>query len=168
MPNMPTNARSLTGFGKYGVDDRGEKVFFSFEMSRDRHATFLASHRGLANTIHYLQQIARQAEERRIARSSRQSAVQMLKRPPQVIRKGSIMPDVTGRLARLEATTPSGAPLEIQIEFDALVSLQERLPDLIEKMRGLQEHRKAAPAKPLAEDPTKTITMPPRRGKEGR
>ena len=101
-----------------------------------------------------------------MAKSPRHGAVQMLKKPPQVIRKGSIMPDVTGRLARLEATTPSGAALEIQIEFDALVSLQERLPEFIEKMRRLQELRKTAKHQP--EDPTRTITLLPRRGKDGR
>src|SRR6185503_3689502 len=135
MANMPSNARSLTGFDKYDIDDKGEKVFFSFQMSRNRHTTFLASHKSLANAIHYLQEIAQRAEERRLER--RRDVVEMLERPPQVIRKGSIMPDVTGRLARLEATTPSGAPVDIQIEFDALVSLQERLPELIDKMRHI-------------------------------
>ena len=167
MANMPSNARSLTGFDKYGIDDKGEKVFFSFQMSGNRHATFLASHKGLANAIHYLQEIARRAEERRLER--RRDVVEMLERPPQVIRKGSIMPDVTGRLARLEATTPSGAPVDIQIEFDALVSLQERLPELIDKMRHIQEERRAgARAQRHTDDPTRTITLPPRRRKEAR
>jgi len=145
MATMPSNAKPLTGFRQYGIDDKGEKVFFSLVVSGDRHATFLASHKGLADTIHYLQKIAQRAEERRIARSPRQYHVEMLETPPNVIRKGSIMPDVTGQMARLEATTPSGAPIEVQFEFGALVSLQERLPDLIEKMRQVQEQHKQHP-----------------------
>ncbi len=138
MATMPGNAKSLTGLGEYGIDDKGEKVFFSLVASARHHATFLASHKGLADTIHYLQRIARRAEERRIARSPQEDHVQVLDAPPNVIRKGSIMPDTTGRLARLEGTTPSGVPVDIQIEFRALVSLQKRLPELIEKMRELQ------------------------------
>ena len=142
MANMPSNAKSLTGFGKYGIDPTGEKVFFSLVMSAKRHVTFLASHKGLAVTIHYLQNIARRAEERRIKKSPQENAVEVLQTPPNLIRKGSIMPDITGRLARLEGTTASGSAVEIQFEFRALVSLQERLPALIEKMRQLQEQRK--------------------------
>lgn len=145
MANMPSNAKSLTGFGKYGIDAKGEKVFFSFVVSAKQHATFLASHKGLADTIHYLQQIARRAEERRIAKSPQKDHVQLLETPPNLIRKGSIMPDITGRLARLEGTTTSGAAIEFQIEFRALVSLHERLPVLIEKMRQLQDQRKRHP-----------------------
>jgi|SRR5688572_17522475 hypothetical protein len=142
MATMPGNAKSLTGFGEFGIDDKGEKVFFSLVASAKHHATFLASHKGLADTIDYLQRIARRAEERRIAKAPQEDHVQVLEAPPNVIRKGSIMPDTTGRLARLEGTTSSGVSVDIQIEFRALVSLQKRLPDLIEKMRQLQDQSK--------------------------
>lgn len=142
---MPRNAKSLTGFGEYGIDDKGEKVFFSLVVSAKQSATFLASHKGLADTIHYLQQVARQAEERRIAKASQKDPVEMLETPPNLIREGSIMPDITGQLARLEGTTASGVPIVLQIEFRALVSLQERLPALCEKMRQLQDQRKQHP-----------------------
>jgi hypothetical protein len=141
MARMPRNTRSLTGFGEYGVDDKGEKVFFTLVTSKWR-ATFLANHKGLADTIHYLQQIAQRAEERRIATLPKEDHVQVLPTHSKVVRKGSLMPDVTGQLARLEATTPSGLPVEFQLEFGALVSLQERLPDLIQKMRQLQDQHK--------------------------
>ena len=145
MPTIPSNARSLSGLGKYGIDNKGEKVFFSLIVPAKQLATFLTNHKGLADTIHYLQRIARQAEERRIAKSSQKDPVEMLETPPNLIRTGSIMPDTTGQLARLEGTTATGVPIELQIEFRALVSLHERLPALIEKMRQLQDQRKNAP-----------------------
>ena len=142
MAKMPSNAKPLAGFGKYGIDAKGENVFFSLIVSAKQHAVLFASHKGLADTIHYLQRIARQAEERRIAKSSQKNPVEMLETPPNLIRNGSIMPDTTGELARLEGTTASGVPIALQIEFRALVSLHERLPALIEKMRQLQDQRK--------------------------
>jgi hypothetical protein len=142
MAKMPSNAKPLAGFGKYGIDNNGENVFFTLVVSAKQHATFFASHKELASTIHYLQQIARGAEERRLAKSRQKNPVQMLETPPNVIHKGSIMPDTTGQLARLEGTTASGVPIELQIEFQALVGLHERLPGLIEKMLQLQDQRK--------------------------
>jgi hypothetical protein len=137
MAKMPSNARSLTGLGKYGIDAKGEKVFFSLLTAPPQRITFLATHKGLADTIHYLQGIARSAHERRIAKSQ-ENAVEMLEPPPNLIRKGSIMPDTTGQLARMEGTTASGAAIEVQIDFKALVGLYERLPPLIDEMRQLQ------------------------------
>ena len=153
MARMPSNTRSLTGFGEYGVDPRGEKVFFTL-VSRKGRATFLADHKGLADTIHYLQQIAQRAEEARIARSQEEAPVQVLPAHAKIIRKGSLMPEVTGQRARLEATTPGGLPVEFELEFGALVSLQERLPDLIQKMRQLQnQHRQQADKTPQRRRP---------------
>ena len=149
MAKMPSNTKYLTGFGEYGVDGKGEKVFFSLEISGRSRATFLTDHKRLADTIHYLQRIARRAEERRIAKSMKDDHVQVLRTHSKVIRNGSLMPDVTGQLARLEATTPSGVPVEFQLEFGALVSLQERLPDLLQKMRQVQiEHKRQADKTP--------------------
>src|SRR4030095_5531209 len=140
MAKMPNNARSLTGLGKYGIDAKGEKVFFSL-LSAPQRITFLATHKGLADTIHYLQEIARSAHERRIAKSQG-NPVEMLEPPPNLIRKGSIMPDTTGQLARMEGTTGSGPAGEVQIDFKALVGLYERLAPLIAEMRQLQAKRK--------------------------
>ena len=63
--------------------------------------------------------------------------------PNRVVRI-DFLADVTGQVATLSATTGSGAPIQLQLDYKLLQGLHESLPVLLEAM---EQRQKASGAK---------------------
>ena len=133
-------AKKANGFTDYGIDETGESVWFGFTLVNGGEVRIAFNQHGLAESIKYLQQIAHQAQHRRIAIHPHQAELEARAAQSNPTHQIEFLPDVTGAVASLEATTKQGIKMEpLQIEYDLLLRLYQHLPELLDEMRRRQQ-----------------------------
>ena len=143
MTRLPTDAHELVGFEDYGVDQKGVRVFFGFQLKNTAAAVLHCNYRQLGQCIIYLQEIAQEAFRRRDPAAPHQEARETIN----FVRQLDFESDVTGDSAVLLCTTQDGPRIELQIPHDILEQLQTRLRIVLAEMdirRAQRRHRNSS------------------------
>jgi len=130
MTRLPTDAHELVGFEDYGVDRKGVRVFFGFQLKDAAAAVLHCNYRQLGQCISYLQEIAQEAFRRRDPAAPPQEARETIN----FVRQLDFEAHLTGDSAILLCTTQDGRGIELQIPHDILEQLQTRLRILLAEM----------------------------------
>ena len=138
--DLHPKAKRANGFTDYGIDDAGESVWFGFTLVNGGEVRVAFNWHGLAESIKYLQQIAHQAQQRRISKRPHQAQLEAEAAQSNPIHQIEFLPDVTGAVAELRGTTKQGTKMEpIQIEYDLILRLYQHLPELLDEMQRRQQ-----------------------------
>jgi hypothetical protein len=131
MTRLPTDAHDLTGFESYGVDQKGFYVFFGFQLKDTAPAVLHCNYKQLGQCIIYLQEIAKEAFQRRDPASAQQGVPETTSN---FVRHLDFDVDATGDSALLLCTTQDGLRTELQIPYDILQSMKTHLPVVLAEM----------------------------------
>jgi hypothetical protein len=142
MAGAPAGARRPVGFTDVGIDPGGDNVFFGFKISDTEEAVFEAHHETLAAVIKYLQAIAYEARQRRHQVNPAREHTEVERARADPLHSVQFMVDAFGQCAMLVGTTKAGVPLEVQIPYALLRSIERDLPDMLAAMRARQASHK--------------------------
>lgn len=139
MTDLPSDAKQISGFAEFGLDADGDTMFFGFNLREGGVNRYIVSEKGLAGVIHYLQNIASTAQQRRLMASPIAADMEVQSAQNNPVVTIHFDPDVEGRNALLSGTTANGVPIQaIQLSFDLVEKLHSHLPSLIAEMKGRQ------------------------------
>jgi len=137
MVEPPVAASDVAGTTPFGVDDTGHHVFFGFKTAAGP-VDFIANYKVLGLLINYLQAIATEAQQTRLALDPNASDLEAREAKSNPVAQAALEPDIGGTSAALVCTTEEGTRVELQLDFDLLQGLLERLPKMLEEMRRRQ------------------------------
>lgn len=134
MVEPPVGAKDVIGTTTFGVDDTGNHAFFGFKTAAGP-VDFIANYKVLGLLVNYLQAIANEAQQTRFALDPNASDLEAREARSNPVAQAVLEPDIGGTSAAFVCTTQDGTRVEVQLEFDLLQGLLERLPKMIAEMK---------------------------------
>jgi len=138
MPSLPPDAKNIAGFEPFGIDRNGLWMFFGFTVEDGPRVNLHCNHLALGKLIMQLQELAKEAQRRRIAADAATEHKEVEEAKANPVVRMDFAPDVTGQSALLTCTMPSGIDSELQLPFGLMEKMHDQLPTLLQEMRKRQ------------------------------